>query len=262
VLFNSSFEEFQLYPIWYTTFHDTLLANFNLNLIFTNNALFLMVVMFYFIFWVFILYKEKTQFLEIQQSIYSFFYTTVYSYLEKQSKDFFPMIMFFFFFICLANIIGILPYAFTVTSHLSLTFCLSYTMFVAINYVGLSKYGLRFFTFFFPKGIPFRLTFFLVLIEVISYVFRLISLALRLFANLVAGHILLHTIVAFTNKTYTKPSFLNSTLFHYNILLYIIPVVVSVMILVLESGVAILQAYVFIVLSSIYMKDALEADNH
>jgi len=135
-------------------------------------------------------------------------------------------------------------------------------MFVAIQYVGISKYGLRFFSFFFPKGIPFRLTAFLVLIEIISYSFRILSLALRLFANLVAGHILLHTIVAFTNKTYTKPAFLNTSLFHYNTFLYIIPVVVSVLLLVLESGVAMLQAYVFMVLSSIYMKEALEVENH
>lgn len=261
-MYYSSFEEFQLYPVWYSKFHDQLIDTFGLNLIFTNNSLFLAVVLVYFVFWIFLLYKEKTQFLEIQKSIYSFFYSTVYSYIEKESSNFFPMLMFFFFFICIANIIGILPYAFTITSHLTLTLCLSYTMFIAITYVGLSIYGVRFFTFFFPKGIPFRLTAFLVLIEVISYVFRLLSLALRLFANLVAGHILLHTIVSFTNKTYTKPSILNSTIIHYNILLYIVPVAVSVLLLVLESGVAILQAYVFMVLSAIYLKDALEAGNH
>lgn len=261
-MYFSSFEEFQLYSIGFSPIHEKALNTFSFNFIFTNTAYFLTVVLFYFIFWIFLISKSNVQFISTQQLIYSFFYTTIYSYIEKYTKDFFPMIMFFFFFICISNLIGILPYTFTVTSHLSITFCLSYVMFIALQYVGLSKFGVRFFTFFFPKGIPFRLTFFLVLIEVISYVFRLLSLALRLFANIVAGHILLHTIVTFTNDTFTRPSFLDSTLFHYNVILYVFPVAVSVLLLGLESGVAILQAYVFIILSSIYLRDCLEADNH
>jgi len=97
-MFLSSFEEFQLYPVLNSNFQEYLLNQYGINLIFTNNSLFLLVTLSYFIFWIFLLYKENTQLLKVQQGIYTFFYSTIYSYLEKNSKDFFPMLMFFFLF--------------------------------------------------------------------------------------------------------------------------------------------------------------------
>jgi F-type H+-transporting ATPase subunit a len=187
--------------------------------------------------------------------MYYFIYNTIYSYLSEEGKKYFPFLLFLFFFICISNLIGILPYSFTITSHLSITFSLAfiiwYGMFIG---VGINKYGLWIFSMFFPKTIPFRLVPLLVFIEVVSFIFRSISLALRLFANIVAGHILLDTIALVIYKMIYPTYFI----FFQSIILVLIPILITIILIIFECIVAILQGYIFIVLACIYLKDMID----
>jgi F-type H+-transporting ATPase subunit a len=191
----------------------------------------------------------------IYNYMYYFIYNTIYSYLSEEGKKYFPFLLFLFFFICISNLIGILPYSFTITSHLSITFSLAfiiwYGMFIG---VGINKYGLWIFSMFFPKTIPFRLVPLLVFIEVVSFIFRSISLALRLFANIVAGHILLDTIALVIYKMIYPTYFI----FFQSIILVLIPILITIILIIFECIVAILQGYIFIVLACIYLKDMID----
>lgn len=160
-------------------------------------------------------------------------------------------------FICTNNLIGILPYSFTTTSHLSITFALSFIVWYGCVIIGFQENGLRFFAVFLPRGIPFILVPFLVAIELISYIFRSVSLALRLFANIVAGHILLDTLALFIHKM-LFPSMITFT----KILISILPFIMCIVSILFECVVALLQGYIFVVLSSIYLKDTYSAQNH
>jgi len=191
----------------------------------------------------------------IYNYMYYFIYNTIYSYLSEEGKKYFPFLLFLFFFICISNLIGILPYSFTITSHLSITFSLAfiiwYGMFIG---VGINKYGLWIFSMFFPKTIPFRLVPLLVFIEVVSFIFRSISLALRLFANIVAGHILLDTIALVIYKMIYPTYFI----FFQSIILVLIPILITIILIIFECIVAILQGYIFIVLACMYLKDMID----
>lgn len=191
----------------------------------------------------------------ILQMLYTFIYGAIYDNLSEQGRKFFPFLFYLFLFICISNIIGILPYSFTITSHLSVTFSLAfmvrYGMFIG---VGINKYGMKIFSMFFPKTIPFRLVPLLVFIETISFIFRSISLALRLFANIVAGHILLDTIALVVHKL-IYPSYIISI---KSVLIAILPVIITMVLILFESVVAVLQGYIFVILSCIYLKDMLE----
>jgi ATP synthase subunit 6 len=123
--------------------------------------------------------------------------------------------------------------------------------------IGFTYNGLRFFSLFLPKGIPFVLVPFLVAIETISYIFRSVSLALRLFANIVAGHILLDTLALFLHKMLYP-----STFTFTNILIAILPFIMCIVLILFECVVAVLQGYIFIVLSCIYLKDSYTAQMH
>lgn len=190
----------------------------------------------------------------VLKGIYSFIYDIVYEYLNEEGKKFFPFFNYLFIFIVVSNIIGILPYSFTITSHLSITFSLAfmiwYGMFIG---VGVNKYGLKIFSMFFPKDIPFALVPLLVFIETISFIFRSISLALRLFANIVAGHILLDTIAVVVHKLVYPAYYVSGK----TILIGMMPIVITVVLILFECVVAMLQGYIFVVLCCIYLKDMI-----
>jgi F-type H+-transporting ATPase subunit a len=150
-------------------------------------------------------------------------------------------------FILSNNLIGLVPYSFTTTSHITLTFFLSFSIFIAMNIIGFQKHGLHMFSLILPANTGFYLALLLVPIELISYLAKPISLGVRLFINLMAGHSLLKVIVGFS----------------WNILLvenlkaiaFVIPLLILVLLMGLELGVALIQAYVFITLTSIYLND-------
>jgi ATP synthase subunit 6 len=193
-------------------------------------------------------------FTQVLTTVYTFIFQVVKNQLKSRGIMFFPIFLFLFVYLGLCNIIGMFPYAFTITSHFLFTFALSFTIFIGINIVAFSRYGLAFFGSFLPKGVPLALTPFIVLIEMVSYIFRLFSLAIRLFANMTSGHILIKILAGFTIKLFyiQKPLFLLKVglIFMIAALMFI------------EFFVALLQTYVFTILNCIYLKDGLYLDQH
>lgn len=168
----------------------------------------------------------------------------------QKGQSFFPLVFSLFFFIVCLNVIGLVPYSFTLTSHLIVTFALSLTIFIGINIICIRLHGFEFFSLFFPSGTSVVLAFLLVPIELISYIFKPISLSIRLFANMMAGHTLLKVIAGFAWSLMGCSGIL--FLIHYVPLLILIPL------FGLEFGVALIQAFVFSVLTCIYLNDAVK----
>jgi len=237
-----------------------LFSNIN-HSIYINDTIIICIFMIVFIFSCYILLSfrknKKSILFDLFRSIYKFMYNLVSSYLPSEGKKYFPFFFYLFMFIALSNLIGILPYSFTITSHLSITFALAFIVWFGCTIAGFVRHGFRFFSLFFPRGVPFVLVPFLVGIEIVSYLFRSVSLALRLFANIVAGHILLDTLALFIHSSIYPAVFtLSSTL------IVILPFGMCIVLILFELIVAVLQAYIFIVLSCIYMSDVFNAQKH
>ena len=169
--------------------------------------------------------------------------------INKDGEKFFPFISVIFTFVLFSNLMGLVPYSFTTTSHLIVTFTLSFSIFIGINIICIQKHKFHMLSFFIPANTSFGLALLLVPIELISYIFRPISLGVRLFANLMAGHTLLKVIVGFSWSMLLLEDFLA--------ILHMIPLLILVLLMGLELGVAIIQAYVFTILTCIYLNDAI-----
>ena len=186
--------------------------------------------------------------------IYNFGLNTVVTTFSssdlKKSLKYFPFFLSMFFFILLLNTIGIIPYSSTVSSYLSVTLILTLIIIIGAYFTVFSLHGIHFFSLFMPQGCPFILIFFIIPIEFVSYVFRLISLSARLFANMIAGHSLLAVLAGFSWGMYNS----NSSLI---IIVGTVPLLVVFLLFFLETGVAIVQAVVFTILSCMYMDEAV-----
>lgn len=158
-------------------------------------------------------------------------------------QKFFPFVFSLFMFVLFANMLGMAPYAFTVTSHIIVTFALAATVFLGVTVLGFIKHGAGYLKLFVPHGVPAALLPLIVVIEIISYLSRPISLSVRLFANMMAGHTMLKVFGGFIIML----GFIGGWL----------PLAFSVAFIGLEILVAFLQAYVFAVLTCIYLNDAL-----
>ena len=167
---------------------------------------------------------------------------------------YFPLIFTLFMFILIANMFGMFPYFFTVTSHIIVTAALALLVFATVLIVGLYKHGLRFFKLFVPSGVPVALLPLVVAIEVISFITRPISHSVRLFANMLAGHITLKVFAGFVTSLGAMGAL--------GIGGAILPLLMTVALTALEFLVAFLQAYVFVMLSCMYINDALHPDGH
>jgi ATP synthase subunit 6 len=163
------------------------------------------------------------------------------------NEKYFPLISVLFNFILLSNLIGLLPYSFTITSHIIVTFSLSFSVFIGVNLITIQKYGVKAFSLFLPSNTSFFLALLLVPIEFISYIAKPISLGVRLFINLMAGHSLLKVIIGFSWGMLLLENITSFGL--------ILPMVVLVILFGLELGVAMIQTYVFIILTCIYIQD-------
>jgi ATP synthase subunit 6 len=164
------------------------------------------------------------------------------------SEKYFPFVSVLFMFILSNNLIGLVPYSFTTTSHITLTFFLSFSIFVAMNVIGFQRHGVELFSLFLPANTGFFLALLLVPIELISYIAKPISLGVRLFINLMAGHSLLKVIVGFSwNMLLVE---------NLKAIFFIIPLLILLLLMGLELGVALIQAYVFITLTAIYLNDS------
>ncbi len=185
------------------------------------------------------------------ESLYATIHSIVTTQINgKNGQIYFPFIYTLFVFILINNLIGLVPYSFASTSHFVLTFALSFTIVLGATILGFQKHGLEFFSLLVPAGCPLGLLPLLVLIEFISYLARNISLGLRLAANILSGHMLLHILAGFTYNIMTS-----GFLFFF---LGLIPLTFIIAFSGLELGIAFVQAQVFVVLTSGYIKDAVD----
>lgn len=186
-----------------------------------------------------------------QESLYATIHSIVTNQINPtRGQIYFPFIYTLFIFILINNLIGMIPYSFASTSHIVLTFALSFTIVLGATILGFSKHGLEFFSLLVPAGCPLALLPLLVLIEFISYLSRSVSLGLRLGANIMSGHMLLHILSGFTYNIMTS-----GFIFFF---LGLIPLAFIIAFSGLELGIALIQAQVFVVLTSSYIKDGLD----
>lgn len=186
------------------------------------------------------------------ESLYEFVSSLVHEQLgPTNAPKYLSIVLTVFLYVLVANLLGLIPFSFATTAQLVVAFGLSFSLFIGVTLIGVVKHKLHFLSFFLPSGAPIALAPLLVVIELISYVFRPISLGVRLFANLTAGHSLLAIIAGFS---WTMLGV--NTLFMTA--LAAVPAIVIIAIFGLELAVSFLQAYVFAVLLCIYLKDAIE----
>jgi F-type H+-transporting ATPase subunit a len=185
----------------------------------------------------------------IAELSYEFVANTIQSTAGKEGMRFFPLVFTLFMFILVANIIGLVPYTFTVTSHIIITAFLAILVFLTVIVYGFYKNGLHFFNLFVPKGIPIYILPLIVFIEVLSFLSRPISHSVRLFANMLAGHITLKVFAGFITMlaAWGIAGWVGAVL----------PLALTVALTALELLVAVLQAYVFAILTCIYLNDAI-----
>ncbi len=180
---------------------------------------------------------------------YNFTYQMAVDQIGPEGKKFFPFIFTLFFFVLMGNVLGLVPYSFTYTSHIAVTAALALLVIVLVTVVALHEHGLHFFTYFFPAGAPKLLAPLIVPIEIISYLSRPVSLSIRLFANMVAGHVMFAVFATFVVMLGSAGGIL--------LLGAAGPLVLNVILMGFELLVAALQAYVFAILTCIYLHDAV-----
>lgn len=186
-----------------------------------------------------------------QESIYDTIHSIVINQINSnKGQAYFPFVYAIFLFLLINNLIGMVPYGFATTSHFIFAFFFSFTVVLGATILGLNKHGFLFFSLFVPSGCPLTLLPLLVLIETISYLARNISLGLRLAANILSGHMLLNILSGFAYN-------IMSTGFLF-VFLGLIPLAFIIAFSGLELGISFIQAQVFVVLTSSYIKDALD----
>jgi F-type H+-transporting ATPase subunit a len=180
---------------------------------------------------------------------YEFVANTIRSTAGSEGMKFFPLVFSLFMFIMVSNVIGIIPYQFTIASHLIVTAAMALLVFFTVLFYGLYKNGLKFFNLFVPSGVPIYILPLVVFIEVISFFLRPVSHSVRLFANMLAGHIALKVFASFVTM-----------LAAFGIVGWfgaVLPLGLTIALTALELLVAFLQAYVFAILTVIYLNDAI-----
>jgi F-type H+-transporting ATPase subunit a len=174
---------------------------------------------------------------------YEFIAGMIRDNVGSEGRKYFPFIFSLFMFILFANLIGLVPYAFTFTSHIAVTFTMAMVVFLGVTVIAIARHGLHFFKLFLPSGVPMFMAPILVPIEILSYLSRPISLSIRLFANMMAGHTMMKVFAGFIIPL----GFIGGWA----------PLGVDVALTAFEFLVAFLQAYVFTVLTCLYLNDAI-----
>lgn len=180
---------------------------------------------------------------------YEFTYKMCIEQIGEEGKRFFPFVFTLFFFILFGNLIGLVPYGFAFTSHIAVTGALAVVVVVLCTVVALWIHGWRFFTYFLPPGVPLWLSPLIVPIEIVSYLSRVVSLAVRLFANMMAGHVMLEVFASFV-VMFGAAGVVGD-------IAAVLPLGFIVIMFAFELLVACLQAYVFAILTCIYLHDAV-----
>ena len=217
-----------------------------LDVSFTNSALFMVLAVLLITALVLLTTRNARLVPSRWQSVTELFYETIAKMIDEYvghgGERYFPFVFTLFMFILFGNFLGMIPYSFTFTSHIIVTFAMAAVVFVGVTIIGIARHGLHFLSLFAPAGVPLWLLPLLVPIEMISYFIRPFTLSIRLFANMLAGHTMLAIFGGFAASVG---------------LLAILPVALDVAILALEVLVAALQAYVFAILTCLYLRDAL-----
>ena len=218
-----------------------------LNLSFTNASLFMAISAITVLLLLFLGTKNKllipSKIQLITEMSYTFIAKMINDTAGSGARAFFPFVFTLFMFVLFCNMIGMLPYSFTVTSQIIVTFVLAAIIFVGVTIIGFIKHGIKYLELFVPKGVPIALLPLIVIIEIISYLSRPVSLSVRLFANMMAGHTMLKVFGGFVISLGLLGGWL--------------PLSFSVALIGLEILIAFLQAYVFAILTCIYLNDAL-----
>lgn len=228
----------------------------NIDISFTNANLSILIAISSFMLLVTMLLSPKGSLYVVPsrwQIVFETFYETIanmlYDNLGSRGQQFFPFIFILFMFVLLSNLIGLIPYSFTTTSHLIVTFALALMVFIGVNIICAKEHGLHMISLFLPPGTALGLAVLLVPIEFVSYMFKPISLGVRLFANMMAGHTLLKVIAGFAYSMMASGGLL--------LVAHTLPILVLILLVGLELGVAMIQAYVFTILTCIYLNDAI-----
>lgn len=189
----------------------------------------------------------------IGEICYEFIVDMVKDTTGPEAMKYFPLVFTLFFFILFANLLGMNPYGFTTTSHLAVTAALSIFVVGMVLVMGLVKNGFRFFKIFAPSGLPFIMYFLIVPIEIISFLSRPVALSVRLFANMMAGHVMLKVFAIFIAYLVGQGGIMLGAV--------IVPMIGTIAIVALEFLVAALQAFVFAILTCVYLNDVYHVDH-
>ncbi len=184
---------------------------------------------------------------------YAFIANMVRENIGTHGRQYFPLIFTVFMVVFLGNALGLIPYSFTYTSHIIVTAALAVMIFLMVIVIGIFKHGMHFFSLFLPPGVPLWLTPLVIPIEILSFCIRPVTLSVRLFANMIAGHILLKVIAGFSVGMISMG--------FAGYALGILPMLFNVILIGFEFLIAFLQAYVFAILSCIYLKDTVELEH-
>jgi len=256
---NSPIEQFEIVPLLKIEIYEGIIDITITNMVIAN----IMILTFIFLLTFYVTPKSnqindenKIFFIPNRwQLVIEYLITTIFQLVidnlgnNLEAQKFLPFIFSLFNIILFTNLLGLLPYSFTVTSHFIITFLLSFSVFIGTVIVCFQKHNYKMVELFVPANTSFFLTLLLVPIEFISYISKPISLGVRLFINLMAGHCLLKVIVGFAWVMLSLEDIL--PIFHT------LPLIVLILLIGLELGVAIIQAYVFTVLTCIYLSDSL-----
>ena len=177
---------------------------------------------------------------------YEFIADMIKETIGGEGRKYFPFVFSLFSFIVICNLLGMLPYSYTVTSHIAVTITLALSVFLLTTFIGITRHGVHFLSFFVPKGVPLIMLFLVVPIEVLSYFMRPISHSVRLFANMTAGHTMLKVFGGFVVQMG---------------IFGVLPFALIVALTGLEVAIAVLQAYVFTILTCLYLNDAIHLEH-
>ena len=237
---HSPLEQFEIIPI-----SNIELGNFNIS--FTNSSFAMLITVLVITLFLTLTVNSKSiipsRLQLISELMYNFIAQLLSDTVGDNGKRYFPFVFTLFMFVLIGNMVGMVPYQFTFTSHIIVTFALAAVVFLGVTILGFANHGIKFFAFFYIPGVPFYMHPLLIPIEVISYLSRPISLSVRLFANMLAGHTLLKVFAGFV---VSMPFFTG-----------VLPLTFIVALTGLEILIAFLQAYVFAILTCIYLNDAL-----
>jgi F-type H+-transporting ATPase subunit a len=198
-----------------------------------------------------------TRWQSMAELTYEFVANMIRDNVGSEGKKYFPFIFSLFMFILFCNLIGMVPYTFTVTSHIIVTFALAFVVFIGVTIIGFVRHGTHYLRLFVPSGVPLPLLFLLVPIEVLSYLIRPVSLSVRLFANMTAGHTMLKVFGGFVVTLLGLLSAGSVGLIGIGVVGSIAALAFTIALTGLEVGIALLQAYVFTILTCIYLNDAV-----